>query len=413
MDHKFLSRFLIIILLVTFFAGCDLNKDDENPQPVDNYLVSYNQHKTYSASFITTMLTNLIPFYPEFQDILDHVEHDITVYKISYNTNFKGEEVVASGLVAIPNTIGESFPILSFQNGTNTLHSDAPSVDPDSQVYLLVEFVASTGFGVVFPDYLGFGTSSDMFHPYLEKESTVQSITDMLRAVKEMVNNYLDVEINDDIYITGYSQGGWSTMQLQRAIEEKYASEFHLIASTCGAGPYDLNYINNHILGLTEYPMPYYIGYIYNSFIQSGSITTPVAEVFKSPYDQRIMTLFDGTRSGGEINAQLTQTVADLFTEDYRVNWKTDEKYSSVVSGMTENSVAAWKTTTPTMIFHGLEDEYVPHQVSDNIYQEFLNKGVSTDVVKYFPITGADHESGVLPAQMAAFKWFIDLKNNP
>jgi hypothetical protein len=38
------------------------------------------------------------------------------------------------------------------------------------------------------PDYLGFGSSDNMFHPYLHKESTVQTVLDMLRAVDELAS---------------------------------------------------------------------------------------------------------------------------------------------------------------------------------------------------------------------------------
>src|SRR5665811_2636213 len=96
-----------------------------------------------------------------------------------------------------------------------------------------------------------------------------------------------------DRYIAGYSQGGWATMQLQKAIEENYSNQFNLKASACGAGPYYLNYINEYILQQTEYPMPYFIGYMFNTYINLG-ITTPASEIFKTPFDTRITTLYDG-----------------------------------------------------------------------------------------------------------------------
>ena len=58
--------------------------------------------------------------------------------------------------------------------------------------------------------------------------------------------------------------------------------------------------------------MPYYIGYIFNSGINLGEITIPTKDVFKSPYSERILTLYNGTKSGDEINAQLTTKTADL-----------------------------------------------------------------------------------------------------
>ena len=275
----------------------------------------------------------------------------------------------------------------------------------------MLEVISSTGFIISIPDYLGFGASDQMFHPYMHKESTIQAVTDMLHAVKELINNHLYTEMSDDLYITGYSQGGWATMQLQKAIETQYSSEFNLKASACAAGPYDLNYINNYVLGQQTYPMPYFLGYVFNSYFNLGLITTPVSEVFNSPYDNVVTTYYDGLHSGEEINAALTTSVDRLFTEDYRNNANTEAKYSSIVNSMNDNSITAWNTTTPTRIIHGTDDEFVPQEVSLNIYHDFLNKGISTDQIKYIPLAELGHTSGIIPAELKAITWFLELKD--
>ncbi len=409
--NNILIKSLTVLVFISLLSSCDLLNKKDNPAPNDEYLVSYDKQKTYLSSLVKLGLEPMVNQYPELQPLIDQMKHSISVYTISYLTTFKGEYVTASGLVAVPTTSGIQFPVMSFQNGTNTLHSMAPSLNPDYELYLMLEFVASTGFIVSVPDYLGFGESADMFHPYLDKESTVQTVTDMLRAVKELVNNHLNTEMSDDLYITGYSQGGWATMQLQKAIETQYSTEFNLKASACGAGPYDLNFINNYVLEQTTYPMPYFLGYVFNSYINLGLITTPPADVFNAPYDTLITTLYDGTRSGEEINAELTTNVADLFTEDYRNNADTDEKFASIINSMSDNSISAWNAVTPMMILHGTADEFVPPQVSLNIYQDFLTKGVSPDKVIYVPPSGETHTSGIIPAELASIKWFLDLKD--
>lgn len=407
-----LNKFFLIILFISIFTSCDLVKNDkDDPIPEDIYLLTFEKQKTYLPVFIKTIIETVSGNYPDFQVISDNVEHSISIYKITYLTKFNGEEVIASGLVSIPNTKGVAFPMLSYQNGTNTLHSNAPSVNPDYELYMLLEFVASTGFVVSIPDYLGFGESSEMFHPYLDKKSTVQSVTDMMRAVRELAKNYLEIDMNDDLYISGYSQGGWATMQLQKNIEDNHLSEFNLKASACGAGPYDLNYINNYVIDEITYPMPYFLAYMFNSYVNLGDITTAPADMFKTPYDERILTLFDGSKSGDEINAQLSTTVAELFTEDYINNVYTDNKFSSVVTSLTNNSIDAWKTTIPTMILHGTKDDLVPPQVSNKIHQNFLSKGIAADKVVLVSMAGATHTSGIIPSGIASVKWFIELKN--
>lgn len=408
--NKQLSNLLSIIILLTFLVtGCNLSDGDDNGTPSDNYLISFEMEREYMTPFMKAIMGQVTNAYPDLEFILDHMEHDISVYSIEYRTQFQGEEVIASGLVCIPDS-SEAYPVLSYQNGTNTLHAKAPSADPDNELFLLLEFVSSTGFIVTIPDYLGFGSSNDMFHPYLDKESTVSTVIDMLKATRELVNNHLNVSMSDDVYLTGYSQGGWATMQVQKELEEDFSSDFDLKASVCGAGPYDLNYINDYIMDLTDYPMPYYLGYIYNSYTNLGYITTPLSEVFLSPYDEKIPILYDGTRSGQTINDELTIRIPLLFTNDYIENHDTDEKYESIRTSLASNSISAWKTTTPTMLVHGTADEFIPPMVTSMIFQDFLSKGVGVNNITMIPLQGHDHQSAIVPAGIAAISWFMDLK---
>jgi len=410
MKLRFLSKLFIVLFFLSVFAACDWLNKEEEPVPEDKYLVSYEMVKSYLPVFIETVFNQFTDDYPDLVSIKDEVEYGIFVYKVVYNTTFNGETVQASGLVCVPIAQG-SFPLISYQNGTNTLHANAPSVNPDYELYLLLEFVASTGYIISIPDYLGFGISSNMFHPYLHKESTVQSVTDMLRAVDEMLTNYLDVKWNSDLYLAGYSQGGWATMQVQKGIEQEFPGEFNLKASACGASPFDLNYINEHIVSAVTYPMPYFVGYMYNSYQNLGGLTTSPGDVFQEPYASKIPTLFDGTKTGGEINDELTTIVADLFTPDYIMGYDTDNKFSSIISRLTENSVTAWNTSTPTMLLHGTEDDFVPPQVSTNIYQDFLTQGNSIDEVILVPLPGLGHSSGIVPSGLASVKWFMELND--
>jgi len=407
MKNSSLFKLILFFFLVTTFSGCDL--DDDNKVPEDNYIVDFVKHKTYTVEDIKARLNLYVILYPELKVIVDNLKYGVEVYKITYKTKFKDKEIIASGLVSVPQTSG-TFPILSYQNGTNTLHSNAPSVNPDDQLFQMLEFVAATGFIVSVPDYLGFGSSANMFHPYYDRKSTVESTTDMLWAVRELANNYLLALPKNDLYIMGYSQGGWATMQLQKYIEENYSSEIKLKASACGAGGYDVRYINDYILAQTEYPMPYYIGYIINSYSNLGEVTNPTTDIFKSPYSERILTLYNGTKSGDEINAQLTTKIADLFTAEYRSGVNTNVKYASVVSTLSKNSISAWKTNVPTMILHGTADTYVPYQGSENIYNDFLAKGVSKSTVTLVPFPGLGHNTAIIPSGVASINWFINLE---
>ncbi|WP_372947086.1 alpha/beta hydrolase family protein [Mariniphaga sp.] len=401
------TRGILIILLIFSFSACHnlFNNDDDEPET--NYLVSYEMVRSYLPVMVETMFEQLVSQYPEMASVQERVNHGIIIYKITYKTTFKGESQLASGLVCVPTGEG-SFPVISYQNGTNTLHGNAPSVNPNYDYYILLEAIASTGFVISMPDYLGFGSSDNMFHPYLHKESTVQTVLDMLRAVEELAV-VREFSLNNELYLTGYSQGGWATLQVQKAIEEEFSSEFNLKASAPGAGPYDLNFIKEYILSQETYPMPYYFGYLYNSMINlDEEAIMPIGEVFSAPYDSLIPTLFDGTMSGEEINAELTTDVAELFTENYRLNYNTDTQFNSLTEILKNNSIEAWNTSTPTKIIHGLADSYVPAILSKNIYDDFVAKGAQSRV-QLIEIPETDHIGGIVPAGLISIGWFLEL----
>ncbi|MBN1986605.1 MAG: hypothetical protein JW761_09895, partial [Prolixibacteraceae bacterium] len=118
----------------------------------------------------------------------------------------------------------------------------------------------------------------------------------------------------------------------------------------------------------------------------------------------------DGSKSGEQINAELTTTVSDLLTADYITGFDTDEKYASVANTLEGNSISAWETEIPTLLIHGLADNFVPSKVSTDIYQEFLSLGLGIDQVLWMGLPETDHIGGIIPAGLASVSWFLELE---
>lgn len=405
---RYFNAFSFLLIFSVVLFSCD-NFQDVPVENNDVYLVSSTSVGVHSMLEINTLIGIASTQYPDLANISDKFTVPVEVYKITYYTTFEGNKREASGLVCVPNTSG-TYPMMSFQNGTNTLNSAAPSVDPNGDLFRLLSLMASSGFVLSIPDYLGFGAADDMFHPYLDKESTVQTVVDMMRATKELIAKIDGVDLNNDLYITGYSQGGWATMELQKAIETNYSGEFNLKASACGAGPYNLIDINKYVLAETTYPMPYFLGYIMNSYSNLG-MTTPIDSVFNEPYASRIPGLYDGSHDGSEINAQLTSNVADLFQPNYIENWENPGIFESLYSMLESNSISGYNTQVPTMLLHGTADTFVPSFVSQSLYNEFINAGVSTSLVQYIELDGLDHTGAIIPAELTAVTWFLQLRD--
>jgi fermentation-respiration switch protein FrsA (DUF1100 family) len=165
--------------------------------------------------------------------------------------------------------------------------------------------------------------------------------------------------------------------------------------------------MNDFITGSTTYPMPYFLGYIFNSYHELEATTVSFSDIFNEPYASKIPTLYDGSKSGEEINAELTTSIDDLLTQNYINNYKTDETFSSLRGALEENSVEAWKTNTPTRIVHGTDDEFVPFRISQDIYDDLKAKGSGN--VTLVSIPGAGHTDGIIPAGLISIGWFLEL----
>ena len=183
---------------------------------------------------------------------IDEFVYDVDVYKVTYRTSYGGSSLIASGLIALPKTT-VAVGMLSFQHGTIVRQNEAPSnlsaTDPNT---LLYGALASSGFIGVIPDYLGFGASSAILHPYYVEEYTASAVVDMLRAARELAEQKA-VQFNERLFLAGYSEGGYATMAAHKAIEANGLDGFDLIASFAGAGAYDIQEMQSYVFDLETY----------------------------------------------------------------------------------------------------------------------------------------------------------------
>ncbi|MBS9767000.1 MAG: alpha/beta hydrolase [Flavobacteriaceae bacterium] len=406
------STFVLFISLFLFSCNSDHIEDKKPPKVEKAYLVDFKKVEE-TKQFEIFLIAEGLKIYSKNKDVpVKEITHDVETYVIKYNTTFQGKEIVASGLVLIP-IGGETFPILSFQNGTNVEHSKAPSVNYNSMYFQMFNVMSSTGFIVSVPDYLGFGASKDMFHPYLHKKSTVQSMVDMLKAVRELTNGEkVAVKSSKDVYLSGYSQGGWSTMCLQKALELDYSEEFTVKASSCGAGPYNLETVIKEVLKKDYYNNPFFLAYVFNAMNKMEEVSKEtINKIVRKPYADKMTNLFDGVKTGDEINAELSRNVKEVFTDNFIKNYATSADFKDVRNFLQKNSVDFWKTNIPTKLFHGTADNDVPFATSKEAYNEMKKLGVKDVTLQLVPIKNKNHVGAIIPVEIATLQWFLEIKN--
>ncbi len=377
-----------------------------------SYFVSKKLVVEFKKDYITSMLDLASIQIPEVAAIKSSIMSDINVYKVVYKTTINGNVINASGLICVPATSG-NYPVLSFQNGTNTVNSAAPSASPSDYTHQLVETIASMGYIVLFADYPGFGESSQIPHPYLVKEPTVRSLVDFLYTAKEIGSSeFPGVTFKNEYYLLGYSQGGWATLALDKALESDYASDFNVKGASCGAGSYNIPMLLDNMITQQTYPVPAYLAYIVNAYTAYNQFTNPVSDIFNAPYASKISSLFTGQLTLDQIDAQLTTSIPDLLNPDFISGFATSSRYSSVRDALNNNSITAWHSSIPILFTHGEKDTEVDPVSTENIFNEMIAAGTSTDICKKITVPNVDHSAGAIPCMINGLMFLDNLKNS-
>ncbi|MBX7124882.1 MAG: alpha/beta hydrolase [Cyclobacteriaceae bacterium] len=379
----------IIWIVLAAFVIISCSRDDGKPVPVvlDTYTNTLGRSAGELKTYLGASGLNLD---------LSSLKYDVEIYSITYKTTYKSSTVIASGLVMLPKTTA-AVPMVSFHHGTIAAHDEAPSALPlNSTELLLYTALASPGFIAVVPDFLGFGSSSSMLHPYYVREVSTTTIIDMLKAARELAIQK-DVNFSGNLMLAGYSQGGYMTMATHRAIEKDGLPGFSLVASFPAAGGYDVKGMQEYFFAQTTYDQPFYLAFVASAYKSYYGWAQPLSDMFQQPYADRMSTIFDGNHSGSEINAQLTNVVADLVTPDLLANIDNDPKYQYVVTAFESNSLVDWKPSKPVFMYHGDADVTVPYQNSVDSYNKLIANGASPSTVTLTTFPGKTHSTGVLP----------------
>jgi pimeloyl-ACP methyl ester carboxylesterase len=314
------------------------------------------------------------------------VRYPIRVYKLTYTTrNTDGQQVTASGAILVPVT-KQALPLLSYQHGTISPDAEdrAPSYyNSGSEIWSAVSVLASTGYIVSAPDYIGYGASKALPHPYEHAGSLASASLDMLRAAKEFCEKE-KVALNKKNFLLGYSEGGYATMALHKLIEEKYPAEFTVTASAPGAGAYHKTAFAKYILESNK-PLNFLSSYVWvlDTYNRVYNINRPPTYYFNQPWASQLQA-----NPFSEVPEQPSQ----LFTTDFR-NGILNQTDAPMVAAFRDNDIYDWQPKAPLALFHGTADDYVPYFNSEDAYKAMRTRGASQVTLR--PIEGGNHFTSV------------------
>ena len=329
------------------------------------------------------------------------IRYPVSFHRLVYTTTYKGEQISASGAIVIPICPQIAADIVSFQHGTMFADNDAPSNAITDELPFFNEYI------LFIPDYIGYGASNDILHPYFVYQPTVNSVIDMIKAGKK----YLDenhVPYNPDkLFLTGHSEGGFVTVAVQKELETNPVYGLKVTASAPSAGPYDIELIGRLIFQNNNYPSPSYLLLILMAYNDYYNWQRPVTDFFQKPYSFIAKSLLNGNLNEDEINQHLTTNLNFLIDSTFLKNYR-DDGEPEFKKLFLLNSVNNWATKTPTRFYHGTSDNVVPFEISQKTYESFIENGSDTSVVKLVALSGIGHD--YLPAYRLILKWFETFK---
>lgn len=400
-SEKFITAFLVVIILF-ISTGCG---DDENSvispeQPNNVYLENSQKITSMSASSILNLITN---DEPEIASIVTNKTlSDIEVYKITYKTvDVEGKDIIASGLVVYPKG-KTNLPLFSNQHGTIFSQLDAPSTFNLNKLSIVFSAaMGSNGYAAIMPDYLGFGESSNYTHPFEHKKTYASASYHMILASKEFLASQ-NVTLNNKLFLTGYSSGGYASMALHQYIENN--SSLEVTMSAPAAGSYNKTaYWKEMFQRNTDFSFPGLPIWAIGSYNWIYKLNRNWRQYLTSP-NASIMSMISNPLDYA--NAPVSKNPQDLYSTDYLngINNGTDTEYLNIIA---DNDIFDWTPRAPITLYYGTDDDLVFPINSTSAYERLKANGADVNIVAY---QGKDHISAGIPYILDVFNLFESLK---
>lgn len=401
-----LNKTSLIILLSFFYIFSSCTKEETEPEHIfkrgqvlsSNLTISFTSQQV-KALFESVGLTGGVNY-----------EYDVDLYSLKYETiSALGEETYASGLLIIPKNTNGALPLVNYHHGTILNTNAVPSKNIFGSGFEVGLMFGVEGYAICVPDYLGLGDSEGL-HPYMHAKSEATSSIDMLRAAKNQCSE-IGVELNEQLFLLGYSQGGHAAMATQKEIETNYSNEFAITANAPLAGPYDVSGIMAELIFKKEsYITPGFLPYMLYSYNSVYNLYADVSDVLISPYNENLPLFFDGnsTETLTDVNLQMPAIPSDILTNEEYLNIqnKTNTKFWDALK---DNDLYDWTPLAPIQMCHCDGDETVPFANSEKALNYFIAEGVSNATL-INPFPSGTHRSCFIPSILATKEWFATMK---
>lgn len=320
-----------------------------------------------------------------------------------------------SGVVTVPNSylLSNADVLVVDSHHTVCDNASVPSVMGSS----MCGMVMAALYPMAATDYVGYGITSDLAHPYLSQEQNARNSLDIVPvALDILAQNEVTPKM---LYNIGYSQGGGVALAAQKLLENdaQYADlkkQFPLgVHAACGSGPYDPVATGADIYAKEEkVTFPAVLPLLVNGFLSGASaeltqglkfadffqpalttpatLTNPKGEKIEFPGLETVVSQKEaGNDSVSSLMVMATggkDGLADFFSADM-MN-KESDTYTRFFTWLAENNLCTgWKPEGEVNLFHLVEDDIV---TSENTILAADGLGIPSDRVHFYNAADLD-----------------------
>ncbi len=249
----------IILLMMSVFVACTPDDGVDVPSGNDQSALTYEVKSDVQVP-ITLFLGSMPEEYAAFKEPLAQAftmrenaleqalgtDIQIGFRKMTYtypSTDVKGNPITLSSAAFwlgyfVNGTWTDLQPdnICLMEHYTITSDDEAPS-----NAYALEMFITGNTLTIM-PDYIGYGVTKDMPHPYLNHDVCAINSIDALTAGYDLFGDSVKNGMAEGwkLYLAGASQGGANAIAVHKYMDTHldFAAKWNFAASNCSSGPY-------------------------------------------------------------------------------------------------------------------------------------------------------------------------------
>ncbi len=277
------------------------------------------------------------------------------------------DSIRLSGKVMLPKE-GKPKRMILVSHYTVGSNAEAPS-----NCFSLEGILVQQGYGLIIPDYLGYGITANLVHPYLVMDLTARNVVDMYLAVRPWLEAVDRAPEKPELILMGYSQGGANTMAVQHLIETEYWNEndpqriaIHRVFA--GGGPYDVKATYERFVVTDTAGYPVAVPLVVQGMIKGNKLNIQMSDMMQGWLCEKMDPWINSKKyCTSALNTMIgTKVTHELLTKE-AMDQKSD-KVAELYKAMNANSIISfnWQPESPVYMMHSMDDETVPYANASN-----------------------------------------------